>query len=101
MEEIAKNKRASGRMIRSGITETAGGVLGGAVGATVGLGIGDNPIKTGVTGMGMGDTIGQGLVEGLGSINETRHEFKNLNKSIKASKEKLDEQMKKMNAGDI
>lgn len=101
MAEIAKNRRASHRMIRSGVAETAGGVLGGAVGTTVGLGMGENPLKTGITGMGIGDSIGQGLVNGLGSINETRHEINDLNKSIKASKEKLAKEMRRMNAGDI
>lgn len=55
--------RDSGLNIARGVTETAGGFLGGATGAVVAAGMGTDILKGVGTGIGVGDMIGQKAVD--------------------------------------
>lgn len=57
--EAEKRKKDSGREVRSGLAETAGAIQGAAIGATVGLGMGDKVAEYTLTGAGAGDTVGR------------------------------------------
>lgn len=98
--EAAKlQKRDAGRQIASGITETAGAIAGGTIGAAAGavvsLGTGDDFGKTVAKGagfgIGIGDTIG-------GAIPNTTTRIDHFNYDVGQIKKTQDEAQKKINA---
>lgn len=117
LQELKKKKREANRKIVSGFTETggavAGGILGAAGKAVWAAGTGDDDILQEAArglgiGAGVGDKIGQNIVNIPGNIREHSIEKKALNEKIgdynskiKALNKNIDEEMKKFNAGDI
>lgn len=111
LEKIKKQRRDSIRSIASGLTESVGSVYGGITGALVGVATDDDILKNAGIGMGVGDTIGKKMIDIPGDAYEARIETKKLKQKYSSYKsnlkqanqelERLNEQMRSFNAGDI
>ncbi len=98
IEEAKLQKRDSRRQIVSGLTETAGAIAGGTVGAAAGaivsLGTGDDFGKTvskGIGfGVGAGDTIGGALPKTASRIDHFGYDVGKIDKAKKEAQQKID-----------
>lgn len=96
--EAKLQRRDSRRQIVSGITETAGAIAGGAVGATAGaivsLGTGDDFGKTVAKGIGFGvgagDSIGGAVPKNASRIDHFNYDVKKIDKGRKEAQQKID-----------
>lgn len=70
IEEARKRKREGLKNIASGVAESAAAIPGAAVGATVGLGMGESVATSAVIGAGAADTIASGVVSAGHSLVE-------------------------------
>lgn len=107
-KEVQKSKRTALKNVVSGVSETTGAALGGSAGIVYGLATGDDITKTAGIGIGVGDTIGKGLIDIPGKVVETVIDDAKLGKKISKYKSKkaeyerqIDEAMRKFDASDI
>lgn len=97
INEAKLNRRTGVRQAVSGVSETAGAIVGAAAGATVGLGMGEGVVRNAVTGLGIGDMAG-----GVGfKVAQTRDNYhtgkKNQKIDIEISKDQIKQTNEKIN----
>ncbi len=68
IKEAEQKRKDSRRQLISGVAETAGAIQGAAIGATVGLGTGENVAAAAIGGAGAGDMVAGGVVRSVNTV---------------------------------